>query len=102
MSPPASAGHCRAKRIYWEHEGNRAVASADWKLVAKGERGPWELYDIGQDRSEQHDLAAEQPERVEQLAELWQAWAERAMVLPLNPQAAKPSTRSSKKRSPAR
>jgi arylsulfatase len=71
--------------IYWEHEGNRAIRVAQWKLVAKGARGAWELYNIAEDRSEQRDLAADQPERVEKLAAMWQAWAQRAHVLPLNP-----------------
>jgi arylsulfatase len=72
--------------IYWEHEGNRAVRVGKWKLVAKGQRGPWELYDLESDRAEMHDLAAEQPDRVNDLAAKWQAFAERANVLPLNPQ----------------
>jgi arylsulfatase len=71
--------------IYWEHEGNRAVRVGNWKLVAKGERGGWELYDLDVDRTEMHDLAAEQPDRVKSLAAKWQAFAERANVLPLNP-----------------
>ncbi|MEZ6124424.1 MAG: arylsulfatase [Planctomycetaceae bacterium] len=71
--------------IYWEHEGNRAVRKGDWKLVAKGVDGPWELYNIAEDRSEQRDLASQQPERVQELAALWQAYAERANVLPLTP-----------------
>ncbi len=74
----------RKKRtaIYWEHEGNRAVRVGDLKLVAKGRNGAWELYDLKKDRTEQKDLAARQPERVEQMAALWQAYAERAHVLP--------------------
>jgi len=76
--------------IYWEHEGNRAIRVGDWKLVAKGARGPWELYNIAQDRSEQNDLALAHPERAQQLAAMWQAYAERANVLPLNPK--KPGT----------
>lgn len=71
--------------IYWEHEGNRAVRQGDWKLVAKGAKGSWELYDIRNDRIEMHDLAKLHPDRVEALAKLWQAYAERAMVLPLMP-----------------
>jgi arylsulfatase len=71
--------------IYWEHEGNRAIRVGKWKLVAKGEQGDWELYDIDEDRSEMHNLASEQPERVKDLAANWQAFAERADVLPLNP-----------------
>ena len=31
------------------------------------------------------DHCTKQPERVKQMADLWQAWAERANVLPLNP-----------------
>lgn len=75
----------RREAIFWEHEGNRAVRVADWKLVAKGEKGAWELYDLAADRTELHDLAAQQPERVKQMAATWQAWAERAHVFPLNP-----------------
>ena len=71
--------------IYWEHEGNRAIRVGDWKLVAKGAKGPWELYNIAKDRSEQNDLAAAEPERVQRLAGMWQRYAERADVLPLNP-----------------
>jgi arylsulfatase len=80
--------------IYWEHEGNRAVRVGKWKLVAKGEQGAWELYDIDEDRSEMHNLASEQPERVKDLAANWQAFAERANVLPLNP---KPPKKTGKK-----
>jgi arylsulfatase len=69
--------------IYWEHEGNRAVRVGDWKLVAKGEKGAWELYNIAADRAEQNNLADAQPEKVKQLSNLWQAWAKRADVLPL-------------------
>ncbi len=68
--------------IFWEHEGNAAVRSGDWKLVRKGLRGPWELYDLKADRTEMHDLAAAQPERVQQMTARWDAWATRANVLP--------------------
>jgi arylsulfatase len=82
--------------IYWEHEGNRAIRVGDWKLVAKGAGGPWELYNISADRSEQVDLAQDQPDRVRQLAAMWQAWAQRANVLPLN--AKQPGTKKTAKK----
>ncbi len=68
--------------IYWEHEGNRALRAGDWKLVAKGPGGKWELYDIKADRTEQTDLAAKHPEKVKELVVKWESWAARAKVLP--------------------
>ena len=68
--------------LYWEHEGNRAVRVGSWKLVAKSPAGKWELYNLDRDRTEMHDLASQQPERVKKLASLWEAWARRAHVLP--------------------
>ena len=67
--------------LYWEHEGNRAVRSGDWKLVAK-HKGAWELYDLSRDRVESADLASKMPEKVEQLAAKYAAWAKRAQVEP--------------------
>jgi arylsulfatase A-like enzyme len=90
---PAFAGKpIQREAIYWEHEGNRAVRVGDWKLVAKGSNGAWELYNVVEDRSELRNVAAEQPERVTSLTAMWQAYAERANVLPLN--ARKPKGRS--------
>jgi arylsulfatase len=57
--------------LWWLHEGNRAIRVGDWKLVAA--RGDaWELYDLSNDRAESHNLAAEYPEKVAELAALWQ------------------------------
>ena len=70
--------------LYWEHEGNRAVRSGNWKLVSKWsepEDGRWELYDLEQDRSELNDLAAEMPDKVAELVGMWDAWAERVGVI---------------------
>ena len=73
--------------IYWEHEGNRAVRVGDWKLVAKGTSGVWELYDMRTDRSELNNLAEREPPVVDRLSAMWQRYAERANVLPLTPSA---------------
>jgi arylsulfatase A-like enzyme len=56
--------------LWWFHEGNKAIRSGDWKLVAaNGE--PWQLYDLTKDRGETSDLAAARPELVEELAGQW-------------------------------
>ena len=67
--------------IYWEHEGNRAVRQGKWKLVAR-HKGDWELYDLEADRTELADQAAKQPEKVKELAALYEQWAKRSNVLP--------------------
>ncbi len=67
--------------VFWEHEGNRAVRAGKWKLVSR-HPGPWELYDLLADRTEAHDLAAEMPERVDELSGLWDDWAARTGVVP--------------------
>ncbi len=70
--------------IYWEHEGNRAARVGDWKLVSKRSRpenGRWELYNIAEDRSELNDLAESMPEKVAELARMWQIWADRVGVV---------------------
>jgi arylsulfatase A-like enzyme len=84
---PALEGKAIAREhpIFWEHEGNRAIREGKWKLVAKDADGPWELYDMDADRSELHDLAKEQPQRVADMSSTWTTWAEKNNVFPLNP-----------------
>jgi arylsulfatase len=72
----------RTQPLFFEHEGNRAVRDGQWKLVAKGPAGAWELYDMQADRTEMHNLAANHPQRVASMAAQWEAWAKRAAVLP--------------------
>ena len=71
--------------IYWEHEGNRAVRQGNWKVVSRygpTTGGAWELYDLEADRTETHDLAATNPEKVAELTAMYEAWARRANVVP--------------------
>lgn len=72
----------RARPIFWEHEGNRAVRQGQWKLVAK-ENQPWELYDMLADRPEMKNLADKKPELVKELSSKWDEWAKESNVTPL-------------------
>lgn len=66
-----SAAPTAPRTLWWLHEGNAALRVGDLKLVkAKGEA--WSLYDLSKDRGEQDDLAAKQPEKVAELAKLWE------------------------------
>ena len=72
----------RNQPIYWEHEGNRAMRDDKWKLVAKGAKGAWELYDIQADRTELNNLAVKQPKRLKRMAAQWENWAVAALAKP--------------------
>ena len=67
--------------LFWEHEGNAAVRLGQWKLVRRYPE-PWELYDMKSDRTELNDLAPEQPDRVAEMSESYESWAERSAVIP--------------------
>jgi arylsulfatase len=56
--------------FWWYHDGNRAVRVGAWKLVADHLK-PWELYDLRTDRSETHNLAAQQLGKVKELERVW-------------------------------
>ena len=84
---PAFAGKAIDRdAIFWEHEGNAAVRAGDWKLVRRGREGAWELYNVKTDRPELHDLATREPAKAKELAEKWEAWAERAHAKPYPPE----------------
>jgi arylsulfatase len=68
--------------LFFEHEGNRAVRQGNWKLVSEYPANQWHLYNIVQDRSETNDLAAQNPDKVKTLTELYEQWANRIGVIP--------------------
>ena len=57
--------------LYFNHNNNRAFRQKDWKIVAAGENGPWELYNLANDRGEQKNLIQTEPKRAAAMAELW-------------------------------
>ena len=58
--------------LWWSHEDNRAIRIDQWKLVASGVNGAWELYDLSKDRSETNNLATLRPKDVARLADAWE------------------------------
>ena len=65
------------------HEGARGYRLGDWKIVwGKRQAAPvtWQLFDLSKDPSEQHDLAAQHPAKLKELADAWMAWAKRCGV----------------------
>ena len=75
---------------YFEMFGHRGIWQDGWKAVAFHPMGTpydadvWELYHLDQDFSENHDLAATQPEKLEQLKALWWQQAAANQVLPMD------------------
>ena len=79
---PAFTGELPARGpMFWEHEGNAAVRIGRWKLVRNYPQA-WELYDLDADRTELHDIAAQHPQRVADMAAQYDAWAARCGVIP--------------------
>ena len=95
----------RHTQQYFESVGNRAMYKDGWWLAMRTERIPWvltpaalqpytpgvwnpdddptELYYLPDDFSQAHDLAAEHPDKVEELRTLFWSEAEKYKVLPL-------------------
>ena len=74
-------GTVKSRPLFWEHTGNAAVRSGQWKLVRQFP-GPWELYDIDSTPAETVDLAKARPTLVRDLSEQWRNWAGRVGVIP--------------------
>jgi len=68
--------------MYWEHVGNSAVRRGQWKLVREY-GSDWELYDLSESRTEENDVAAENPDLVATLVADYEAWADRIGVVPM-------------------
>lgn len=60
--------------LYWEfHEGgfNQAIRFGEWKAIRFGKDGPIELYRVTQDIGERNNLAASEPEKIEEATKLF-------------------------------
>jgi arylsulfatase A-like enzyme len=79
---PVLAGQAESPRteqdyVAWEIFGNRAVRQGDWKLRWEYKplgKGDWELFNLATDPAERKDLAAERPDKVQELVLLWESY----------------------------
>jgi len=71
--------------LYWQvaNGKHRAIRKGKWKMVTPSAQDPWELYDLGVDRTELHDLSMQNPNVVRELNGMWESWAVRCGI-PLN------------------
>ena len=80
----------RQRPQYFEMFGHRGIWFEGWKAVAYHAPGTpfendvWELYHLDNDFSENHNLAAQEPARLQKLIDLWWQEAETNQVLPLD------------------
>jgi arylsulfatase A-like enzyme len=82
MIPTLADGATDPSRfLYWEHEGNCGVRRGEWKLVKKYGLD-WELYDMEADRTELEDVSETHLDLVVELAQAYDAWAQRCGVIP--------------------
>ena len=73
----------REDPIYFNLGGARAMRQGKWKLISvRG--GQWELYDMQTDRTELNNMAAELPEKVEELSALYDAWSDQCSATAKN------------------
>jgi len=88
-----AAAPTRKETQYYEMLSTRGLWHNGWKVST--EHGPminkggfdddrWQLFHTDVDRSEAHDVAADHPEKVTELSQLWLAEAKKNNVLPLN------------------
>ena len=68
----AGRSQSRHEYLYWEDGRATAVRMGDWKAVRPKPKEPFELYNLAQDISEQHNVAAKRPEILAAMIELAQ------------------------------
>ena len=67
--------------LFWEHTGKRAARKGNWKIVSFSGKD-WELYNMENDRTELHNVSAQNPDVLLELTAAYDAWAKETGVLP--------------------
>ena len=71
----------RTQPIFFEHEGNAAIRSGQFKLVRVHDQD-WELYDMEADRTELRNIVRGEAQRARELTRQYEDWAAKTGVLP--------------------
>lgn len=85
--------HDADEAIGWELGGRKALRKGDWKIVYANQpwgSGHWELYNIAQDRTESHDLAAAMPDKLNELLAAWKQYVAETGTLEIDGLANRP------------
>jgi arylsulfatase A-like enzyme len=61
------------KALFWKFHQNAAIRQGKWKLI-KNDDGTTRLYNLSKDIAEEHDLAPENPKRVNEMSDLLRKW----------------------------
>lgn len=68
---PSLESQNELRKLWWYHDGNRAVRVGNWKAVSSVGQ-PWALYDLSVDRTESIDLAIPRAEKLDKLVSVWE------------------------------
>lgn len=61
-------------KLCWRSGYNRAIRAGDWKLITDGLSGNEALYNLRNDKEEQHNLVLTHPDTVKQLKQMHADW----------------------------
>lgn len=85
--------------LYWEFPGKqRALRYGDWKCVTVKKGAPLELYHISEDPREEHNLAAEYPEKVKEMDRVMRRMHKPSVNYPIPEDKLKEKTKTKKSR----
>jgi arylsulfatase len=75
----ATAIHPDSEYTGWELYGHRAVRQGNWKITWDARQGPnakWMLFNLADDPAEQNDLSHSNPQKLSEMMNLWDRYAE--------------------------
>ncbi len=75
LAPVLGGGSVERGPLYWSHVDGLAMREGNWKLVIgeNGQDAP-RLFDLDADIGESRDLGDQQPERLQRMSEMAEAW----------------------------